>query len=468
MKTFAQIAVAVAMLSFGTYASVQINNHVAFNGYEKLYLLPLLYMFLFIFILNPLLFSRFNTFLMTYSAVSFLRYMILPFLIVESGWYIGRSPVNPLSSSFELAIELMLWELLLAMLAVGLFFGRKKVLRLKMNETKKVALPESYTVYVAYILISIVVLALAPEVVNSFAFIMPHDNMIDIGAAGFKTSIAQFVLITAKYILFLLMMTAIYRQYEKAPSFLWIFISFLIVLLNICILFGDNRSDFLISAIASLYLFYRLYVKRALPFIIGTTVLLFIVFMNITTYRNTVTITNGVDRLVDVTDTLQIYAGGPYNVAMATELSQYFPYAATAGNFLYDLARPFIGLNIFLRDVDGFQFSNYLFNYRIYFDDHVAQILPMVGQGYFYSGFLFAPFLDIVFVAIAYMLYRIMMKGNRIELIFFLSIPITRIGFMMGQNGSILLNDISFTLLLNILIYVANNYVVLKRREVAT
>lgn len=468
MKLISHIMVSCIVIGLGIFTSIFINTHTTYQGYELLYALPLLYMLLFILILSPLLFYRFNTFLMSYTIVTFLRYMVLPFLIVKSGWYIGRSPVDPMASSFSTAILLMMWELIVTTAAVAFFFSRQKALLLKNSTHTRVELPQSTFIYIFYIVMSVGVLVAVPEALNSFAFLMPHDNMVDIGTGGFKISTVQFILITAKYLIFLLMMTTLYRQYERTQARLWIWLSFGVVLLNVTILFGDNRSDFLISAIASLYLFYRLFLKRALPFIFGTVALLVIVFMNITSYRNTVSITGGENRLIDLTDMLQIYAGGPYNVALAMELPTYFPNAATIGNFIYDLGRPIIGLNIFFKQLDGFEFSNYLYNYRIYFSDHVAQIIPMVGQGNFYGGFLLAPLLNVAFVGCVYMLYKIMCRHNQIELIFFLTIPITRMGFMMGQNAGILLNDISFVLLLNITLYLANRYIVLRRKELVT
>lgn len=468
MKLISHIFVSCLVIGMAIFSSIFINSNTTYQGYELLYILPLLYMVLFILILSPLLFYRFNTFLMSYTLVTFLRYLILPFLIVKSGWYIGRSPVDPMASSFSTALLLMMWELILTTAAIAFFFSRKKILRIKPFVKTSVELPQSIFIYVVYILMSFVVLAAVPEALNSFAFLMPRDNMIDIGMGGFKISIVQFILITAKYLIFLLMMMLLYRRYERTKGTIWIWLSFGAVLLNIMIIFGDNRSDFLISAIASLYLFYRLFLKRSLPFIFSTVVLVFIVFMNITTYRNTTSITGGENRLTDLTDMLQIYAGGPYNVAMAIELPSYFPNAATIGNFIYDLGRPIIGLNVFFRELQGFEFSNYLYNYRIYFSDHVSQIIPIVGQGNLYMGFLFAPLLNVTFVALAYILYKIMCRQNQIELIFFLTIPITRIGFMMGQNAGILLNDISFILVLNITLYLLNHYVVLRRKGLVT
>ncbi|GGG14468.1 hypothetical protein GCM10007425_05930 [Lysinibacillus alkalisoli] len=467
MKMVAQLIINAVMLGMTIYITIYVNQNVLFAGYEWLFLLPLLYYFAFSFILLPLLFYRFNTFIMSFTFVAFLRYTLLPYLIVASGWYVGRSPVDPLPQSFTYAITIMMWELLITTLTIALCFYPKKTIKVPHVSVAKnrILLPPQKQFYWFYLVLCGVVVVLMPSSLRTFAFIMPHANMLDIGEGGFVVSVVQFMLIAGKSILFLLLLSNVYQKYQKTNQTRWVVWSFIIVLLHICLLFGDNRSDFLISAIASLYLFYRLFQRRALPYIMSTIALLFFIFINITTYRNTVSITRGGDRLVDLTDMLQIYAGGPYNVALASELPHYFPDAATWGNLLYDLGRPVMGLNVLFKQMEGFEFSNYLYNYRIYFSDHVAQIIPMIGQGNYYFGFVFAPLLHVGFICFALYLYRVMQRQQRIELVFFLTIPITRLGFMMGQNAGILLNDISFTLLLTMFIYYINNKVVWRKEN---
>jgi hypothetical protein len=258
-------------------------------------------------------------------------------------------------------------------------------------------------------------------------------------------------------------MSYCYKKYVISNKKKYIWLSFLIVLINILILFGDNRSDFIITAIVSLFLLYNLYPRQSKVPIIIVIIAIIIVTSFITSHRNTVTFTRGENPMIDITDTLQVYLGGPYNVAIAIETAKLFPESSTPINLVYDLFRPAMGFNLILKHVEGFEFTNYLFNYRLFFSDHVSQIMPIVGQGYYYFGFVFSPLLIIAFIILVYYLIRSIQRQNRIELIFFLSIPITRLGFAMGQNAGILINDTTFFLFLNLLIFYLNNKIVLNK-----
>ncbi|WP_010304226.1 hypothetical protein [Kurthia senegalensis] len=416
MKFIFFLLTAVSIIIVGCYSTVYTNIHTKMDGYEDLYLLPLVYTVLFLCILGPLLFYRFNTFLMSFVLVTFLRYVVLPFFIAKSQWYLGRSVVNPMSVSFDVAIHLMLWELICCCVLILLLFLWKR--KSKPGVSSAIQLPKSMDMYVLFLIFAVAFLFISPQVIHSFAFISPGENLLDIGEGNFLTSIAQYVLITAKYFLFVMAMIVIYRRYQRQERKLWVILSFGIVLLNISIIYGDNRADFLIGAIASLYLFYRLYLKRAVPYIVFLVGIITLVLLNITSYRNMTMITSEENRAMQWADLLQIYAGGPYNVAIATELPYYFPQSATFANFIYDLFRPMMGFNLLFKNLEGFEFSNYLYNFRIFFTDQASQIMPMIGQGYFYSNFILSPFLSCSFILIAYLFIRLMNRSNRIELIF--------------------------------------------------
>ena len=118
--------------------------------------------------------------------------------------------------------------------------------------------------------------------------------------------------------------------------------------------------------------------------------LLPIVVSGMTKYRESVTVTNGANKLVDITDNLQVYLGGVYNVAMSLDLT------SPTNNplmLLADIFRSAIGPNLILKNLNLVS-SVKLFNFRIYQNDHISQIIPMIGQANLYLGFIFAPLLE--------------------------------------------------------------------------
>ncbi|WP_209020933.1 capsule biosynthesis protein CapI [Evansella clarkii] len=423
-------------------------------GYENLYLLPLVYAIVFVTFISPILFKKTNIFIIVFTAVSFTRYVILPFLIVFSQHYGGRSILPPSISSYSTAINLMFYELIIVSIFIFLLFIKLKIK--KEEESNIIRFPENHLVYIIFVVFSFSLLLVDVSAINTFSFINPSESTISFGESGTLTSLIAYCLLISKYIIYLLSMSFLYKMYKVKNNQLYVFLSLFITMLNIMIIFGDNRTDLILTAIASIYIFYRLYPN--LLKILAPILLILVIFliMNVTEHRQSATITGGGDQIVDLTDTLQIYLGGPYNVAMAIETSEEFSNSRNLGNLFYDFFRPALGFNMILKDLEGFEFSNYLYNYRIYHSDHVAQIIPMVGQGYFYLGFIFAPLLHLIFYYFAYKLITISFKVRRIELLFFLYMPITRMGFAMGQNAGILINDTSYTLVLGLVVYWLN------------
>jgi len=184
--------------------------------------------------------------------------------------------------------------------------------------------------------------------------------------------------------------------------------------------------------------------------------LLIVIIGSVSQHRENVSITGGSNTLVDVTDLFQVYTGGPYNVAISIETKDYYPEASHLSVLLFDVFRPMIGVNILLKDMPQV-YSNIYFNMRMWTHvDRRSQILPMIGQGNLYFGFLFSPIFSILFVLLAYFLERIYQSTIPLELYYFIGLALIRLGFMMGQNTMNMINDISMNLFLFLLVYFFN------------
>lgn len=442
--------------------SIITSFYIAYNtdypGYENLFLLPLIYGCLFVFLIAPVLFKSTNIFLIVISIYTFTRYVIIPFLIVYTGLYGGRSPVPPLPTSYSLALNLMIYEIIAV--SIVLFFAFKNVKR-NIGTENEVKLPKTIFFYIVFVFLSLVMLVISPGAINSFAFLMPSETTGGIATGSTLQNITFYSLLTTKYLIFLILMSFFYKKYQATDNNIYVIFAFITVLLNIAIIFGDNRADFIVSAIVSIILFYKLFPKQARFASLILIILIFIITGFISEHRNNQTLTGGADELVDFTHTLQVYMGGPYNVALAVETAELNPDSRTLFNFSYDMLRPAIGFNFLLRGLDV-KMSNEHFNERYFYSDRYSQIIPMIGQGYFYFGFFGAPIIIIIFILLARFILSIIQKQSRIELIFFLSIPLTRFGLAMGQNGGILINDATFFLVLNLAVYYVNNKISLR------
>ncbi|MCA1026258.1 capsule biosynthesis protein CapI [Cytobacillus kochii] len=448
------IFISIIVFTLSTMISVFVAYNVAHPGYRNLFLLPLIYGVVYVIFISPIRRRLNNIFIHVFIAVSFTRYVILPLLITMTKYYGGRSTIPPLSESFHSAIYLMSYELIIVSLFTFIIFKNYKKPSNRLNKVLKP--PSSIFIYILFISLSFGMTTLFPQALKSFSFLKVSDDFRDFGQGPLFVTLLTYCLVIAKYLIFIIILNLLNKKFTSSGNKFYIFLSFLLVLFSISIYFGDNRADFIITAIASILLFFKLYpqvIKRSLiPFLLS--ILLVTSFIN--DQRNHASLSGGEDKLLDVTSTLQIYLGGPYNVAIAIEAAHLNEGERKLWHLGHELLRPVLGLNLILKEID-IKPSSTFFNERIFFSDHVSQIIPIIGQGYFYLGFLFSPIIMILYLLLVKYFIKIQDNHNRIDMYFFLSIPIARIGFAMGQNGSILANDISFFLLLFIIIYYINN-----------
>lgn len=441
--------------------SIVISLYIAYNtehpGYQYLYLLPLLYGISYVLFMSPIRGRLNNIYIYVFIAVSFARYVILPLLITVNKYYGGRSSSPPMDESFRLAIYLMSYEMIIIFIFSFIVFRKYKAPK----NNGYIEYPNSIFVYIIAIGFALSLSLIFPESLSSFSFLKISDEFKDIGEATFLITLISYLLITIKFLIFLLIISFFKKRYEKSNNNIFVLLSLLVVLFNITIFFGNNRADYIITTLASILLFFKLYpkfIKRSIiPFVIMTIIVTSFINEN----RNVTTLTGGNDFLLDLTGTLQVYLAGPYNVAISIEAAKLNEEERNVFHLSHEILRPVIGLNVILKQFDIKSTSNY-FNERIFFSDHMSQIVPMIGQGYFYLGFIMSPLIFMLYILLVKILINIRDKYNRIDLFFFLSIPIARIGFAMGQNGAILANDISFFLVLFLILYYLNNKVVLK------
>ncbi|MEN2665773.1 hypothetical protein [Listeria aquatica] len=170
------------VFSIGLSVCFYVHNNVNFVGYEPLYLLPLLYTILFPIALAPFLFKRFNIFLIVFTGISFARYVILPFLIVYTGYYGGRSPEPPLAESLHKAIYLMMYELVaiaLTIIVMELILSKKwKTPQVK----QRLADNSRKDGFLLFILLGFTALLVIPGTTSMITFFFPKKELVNIVA----------------------------------------------------------------------------------------------------------------------------------------------------------------------------------------------------------------------------------------------------------------------------------------------
>lgn len=443
---------------------------VAYNysntSYKLLCLLPISFYICYILFFSRNL-NNIKEFNYTFVIVAFCRYVIMPVLIVLGGRYTGRSPVTPNTDSFNRAFILMIYELVVC--SISIYVMNKKLMRNKNKITEEsnienLQIPQNYFIYFLFIFIVLISIFIRPNTIKAFNFISPKEKIYNYNDFKLIDQIIILATISAKQFIFLILMIACNKKYKKTNKKIYIILSAVFVVLNCIFYFGSNRSDFILNLITSAYLFGLLYKKYIKVMFVSTGVIGVSILMLITQARTFQNISEGQNKYYEMADNFQAYLGGPYNVALAIETLKEYPQARSLKTLAYDFTRSTLGLNIFVRNIN-WKSADKFFNMRMYYSDHTAQILPMIGEGYIIFGDIFSPLIEIFFICLVLYLKKICMKQNRIELIFFFTITLVRLGFIMCQNSSIQMNDLSFNLFLPITIISLNNKIGLKKQQ---
>lgn len=426
-------------------------------GYELYFLHPLAYVILYFTCLRSVILNSKSIFAISFSCVALLRYVILPILVVYASFYGGRSMVEPSAQTYNVAIIIMFIELFIYSIIISLLWRKKRDHVFSNN-----ILPRNTVVYTIFIIVTLVLTAIFPSLLGMISFINPsisgseHMTFVQTTSAG----IVLYFIFISKYLIFLLLLTFLYKKYLKNGNRIYYYISLVILFLNLLTYYGLNRMDLVLPAIISLLIFSLLYQQFSIGHVVifGGVILLLITIIG--EARELASFANSfynIDNVwVDRADFVQCYVGGVYNVAIALEVPDIFPQAASIERLLYDIFRPFIGINIFLKDVD-IEFTNAFFNKRLWHNDFSSQIMPMVGQGYIHLGPFFCYLLGASVIVLAKWLEGIMLRIGRLETNFFIGICLLRMGFFMGQNTSNIINEISMNLILFSMVFYLNN-----------
>ena len=260
-----------------------------------------------------------------------------------------------------------------------------------------------------------------------------NKNYVGLESVDTLTAIITIFLNTSRILIYLIIVRwCMLNIHPKSPILSFIFVS-IITIVNSLVFFGTNRADFVFNFIVNLVVLIYLYRKLGIGLSMILMTVLPIVVSNLSSYRNSTSITKGANKLIDFTDNIQVYLGGIYNVALSLDLQSpnNSPWI-----LLIDIFRSAFGPNLILKHISIVPSVN-LFNNRIYLNDHVAQIIPMIGQSNLYLGHIFAPVLGVAFIFLAIFIVKEIIKVKRLELIYVLTLFSGRLGFVMAQNGNI-------------------------------
>lgn len=412
------------------------------DGYEHVAILPVGFIIFSVLVLLAT-WGRGPSFILWVCLPSaFLRYTVFPVLVYINDGYAGRSGIPPSADSYNLAVALMFYEILL--IGIVVFFCERRIKAgTSFNPSQVKTLPVWYSVIL--ISASLALIAIFPQSVFLINFVKPYVAVDEAGASS-GAVFAGIFFIAAKLFLIISIMhrLAISSRWRKlaAP------VAAVFGLFNLMVYFGTNRMAIVLTAVATLWLMRNLFQgreKKALLIMVGMTVALFSLVTGEREYVKTTSLPTEA-----LADNIQVYTGGVYNVAVGIEVGEYYPEARSFKVLLQDFVRPTVGLNLLAKGWDV-SYSNVYFNDRVWtYVDRRSQIMPMLAQGYLFFGAILAPLISALFVLFGYWLLSNLNKVKYLEVKFCMALVCLRIGFFWGQNSMNMMNYMSLYLIVPI------------------
>lgn len=416
------------------FVTIYVIQNVNHTGYKYLFILPLFYALI---MTIRVIYTPRGFVIKIIDLIYFIRFILLSFMVVYSGWYEGRSSFPPLNSSYDKAIFYMLFEYLFINVFYYLFLKKYDVDTLRTNLDLKVLNHSKDTIYKLFIVINIL-----------FLFIV-FDNVSFLGIGHKDTTDNQSQLVTlltisiyiSKYLVMGYIIRYFYMKYKSKNNKVYLFYTVFWILIISSIFVGNNRMDAILPILSTFTLLNYLYKNKMRIYNLIISFFMFISIYIISILRNTFDykITESISGLI--TDNIQVYIAGVYNVALSLEV-----HSISEKNefltFFYDLIRPFLGLNLLWRS-ETIKTSSELFNFKIFgVSNHVTQIIPLIGQFNHAFGWLGIPISVAVITILLIVFLRILRGIYIIEAMLILPL-IIRLCITFSQNISIFINELS-------------------------
>lgn len=394
MKFFNSLIGSTAIVSF-IISLLNINKIE--EGYPLLTLMPLIFLVVYIIFLIPIIKTK--KILITvymYLVRSWIKMVILPPVMILSGNYYGIPYAIPNNSSIPVAIGLIIYELIVSSIFLLIISLRVKKVKI---DSSSITMYGNKVVYAIFILLAATVYITIGRQNNLIQiFMISADNGVRYGdETNTMLVLATRIITVGVAFLFVWMAYHFKKKYDRTKKSIYVNYAIIIAILNIIIIVGERRSAILYSSFVSGYILIKMFPefkKKILRTVIitgGSVIFLMSIykFFNAFIYGSYVeSIRNSTIDLKWLSRTMQIYFGSPQNVAIAIDMKEIFniPFS----NLFFDFARSTFGLSFLLKG-QGILTSAY-YNSFIYSSDiTVGHVIPSIGYGYLYFGYIFSP-----------------------------------------------------------------------------
>ncbi|MGM0830640.1 MAG: hypothetical protein ACQEU4_20700 [Bacillota bacterium] len=424
----------------------------SFNyGGEKLLLLllPLIYggMFLSIakihrYITNPGMF--------TLNVISAIRYLLMPILIILDPNYIDEY------GTLSQGITFMIFEALC--LGTFLIFITRKYYRNVKNQSYIELGYKKNILLKITVIFAIILVIKDPSILLQYTFAFEDSSSITlIKSRELVTGINGMIIDWGKLVLPLLISLILIKKYRNSNNNIYYYLTLLTILfLNVMIFSGTSRSSAIMPAVASMFFLINVFPnkRKRIFLLMGSTITIVAIQLTLlkTSYYGT-----GIQASIgSVINYLEAYFVGPKNLGIAVLAKESYSNVFTINTLLNDLMGNFPGLSHFFNLENR---TNTFYNIVFYNGGSQRdQIIPSMGQGLFYFGYVFSFIPQMLIVYGMAKFDSFFKKANNLAAVYFFSYFAVRFGYTYVQSVSSILSFLYSIIIPITLIYILNNF----------
>lgn len=427
MPTIYTIAMMLTGIGVGIYLIIFNNKSTDYSIY---WLVPITFSFICIFLLTfqKYLFKRISITIMV--GLYYLRMVILP-VIMNVGNYFVVSTNIQIYEYMDVAILLLCYEAIFVFVFISMISWRldkKSSLLLGGNTSKLVPkkLLKTSQIFkiIIFFMVSFMLMMIIsnPKIIDAeFNLIFGSSNIMTMeykrlgeagsGTLGILVTLFNYIFTYLQILIPPLLIIGIAKKKEKTGINRALFRS-LIVVAGLLLIVNGERGNSVMCAVALLVIIIDLYphkMKKLAPLIIVGIVCIAVVGLLSKAYGN-----SHDDFAPTFSYIMSSYFSGPQNVAAAILASK-----SAGGYNIGIIFTDFVRAIPFLSSLVKSKFmvtSSVLFGEAIYgitiTTGRTDQILPAIGQGYFYFGFLLAPVIPCILAYLSIMLERKALREN--------------------------------------------------------
>ncbi|GEM_PF-4384019 len=379
-------------------------------GFNYLFLLPLVFLIISVLIFELYIFLfKYFTFTLVYF-LYFIRMVIHPLLIHltnnKVALTLGRNIISDhiIKSNLTNAVILICYEFIIIFIIIYLYYKfiniKPQNIQIKIFTISKMFKQLINIMFIFFI----IAICFYPHFLNYFEFFITDQNKTNYeyskGLIFMKSTIPYFIYWPVLFIINILqiflpiLLILFINNYKNINNRLIKYIlSLFVVLLTFIIMTPQKITSIQLSLVlfVILNLLYPYYSKK-ISFLIILNILFFsFLALSIKVGFTSKSLLNSLFQLSAITN---VYFGGVFNVSASLAINNEISYKIILSDILRNI--PFI--NYFFKNIPN---TVNIFNNLILGEKQTYLIIPMIGQGKFYFGYIFAPFFSIISILLA-------------------------------------------------------------------